>query len=305
MLLHIKHVTRYLYDRAVFCEPLTIRLRPRDDPQQEVRSSDVRFDPEPAGASEFLDAAGNRCRLAWFSGTTTRLAITSQSMVYVRRDNPFAFLILERGLGLPVDVSSRERALCSAYLEDPTATGEVVDLARRLAAETGQRSLDFALLATEWIQQHVRYVHRSESPPQAADETLRLGAGACRDVAVLLCALCRSAGLPARFVSGYALADGNEPGELHAWTEVYLPGAGWFGLDPTTGLAVDSRYVALAAGQTADDAAPTSGAFRGSGAAARLETQVVMREVVDDYLPETRLDRSTPTTDGRMAIAIT
>ena len=102
--------------------------------------------------------------------------------------------------------------------------------------------------------------------PWPPEKTLADRTGSCRDIAVLFCEVCRAAGLPSRFVSGYAV-DPDHSGchHLHAWSEIYLPGAGWRGFDPTLGLAVADRHVSLAAARLPALAAPTSGVYRGTG----------------------------------------
>ena len=106
--------------------------------------------------------------------------------------------------------------------------------------------------------------------------------GACRDVSVLFNDACRSLGLPARFVSGYFEGDPDNPeNDLHAWSEVYLPGAGWRGFDPTHGLAVAARHVALIAGIEPDQAAPLTGSFRGTEATSEIEFDVKIRAICD------------------------
>jgi transglutaminase-like putative cysteine protease len=108
-------------------------------------------------------------------------------------------------------------------------------------------------------------IHREQGPPWPAERTLRERRGACRDLAVLFNDVCRFVGFPARFVSGYQVDVPEEARpELHAWSEVYLPGAGWRGFDPSQGLAVADRHVPLAASRTPWMASPTSGTYRGT-----------------------------------------
>ena len=111
-------------------------------------------------------------------------------------------------------------------------------------------------------------------PPRV---TLEKGQGACRDLAVLFVAACRALGFGARFVSGYHQGH-SEPmrRDLHAWAEVYLPGGGWRGYDPSLGLAVADRHVAVAAGTRPDQAAPISGSFRGTGVSSRMRAEIRM-----------------------------
>ncbi|HEV2448249.1 MAG TPA: transglutaminase-like domain-containing protein, partial [Candidatus Sulfopaludibacter sp.] len=110
-----------------------------------------------------------------------------------------------------------------------------------------------------------RHVVREDGPPLPPDVTLREGAASCRDLAVLFCAACRAHRLAARFVSGYERAAAfEEQSEMHAWAEVYLPGGGWRGYDPSRGLAVSTGHIAVAAAADPQLAAPIIGAYRGS-----------------------------------------
>jgi transglutaminase-like putative cysteine protease len=121
----------------------------------------------------------------------------------------------------------------------------------------------------------VKVVIREDGEAYAPDETLRRREGACRDLAWLFVACCREAGLAARFVSGYQAGDPDTKDRyLHAWAEVYLPGGGWSGFDPTLGLAVADQHVVIAAAATPAGAAPVCGSFRGTGATAQMKTTI-------------------------------
>lgn len=116
------------------------------------------------------------------------------------------------------------------------------------------------------LHERLRRSTRPEGAPLPPIETLRRGEGSCRDIAVLFLAAARSQGFAGRFVSGYYAEPGNEGDfDLHAWSELYVPGGGWRGFDPTVGLAVAERHVSLAVGARPEQAAPVSGSFRGGG----------------------------------------
>jgi transglutaminase-like putative cysteine protease len=116
---------------------------------------------------------------------------------------------------------------------------------------------------------------REESEPQAPGMILAQRYGACRDLAVLFMDACRALGLGARFVSGYQEGDPDQEGRrLHAWAEVYIPGGGWRGYDPTHGPAVADRHVAVAAGMHPTFAAPITGTFRGTGVSSRMQADI-------------------------------
>lgn len=277
MLYQIKHVTRFFYDRPVFCEPLKLRLRPRDDPWQRVTWHRLDIDPAPAGRADSLDLEGARFSLAWFDETTQRLCVTANSVVCVERENPFDFLLTPQGMSLPIRPTAAEEALCQWYGSDVEPSAAVGALARELCVQADGRSLPFAIEAARWIAAELPCRPRPNEPPRSAAETMSAGSGACRDLAVVFNSLCRTVGLPARFVSGYVYSEQADASELHAWSEVYLPGAGWRGFDPSLGMAVAGRHVAVTAAKDPAAAAPTEGSFRGTNTRSWLETQLVMR----------------------------
>jgi transglutaminase-like putative cysteine protease len=153
---------------------------------------------------------------------------------------------------------------------------EAVRLAEALRTEGGNDTLSFLLRLNRWLNEKIAYEIRPEGAPLAPAETLRLGRGACRDLAVLFCAAARAVGMPARFVSGYHEGDPDlRTKELHAWTEVFLPGTGWRGFDPSTGLACGDRHIVLACSPDPAGAAPLSGRFGSATADSTLKAEVL------------------------------
>ena len=129
---------------------------------------------------------------------------------------------------------------------------------------SNQQVLPFLQQLMEMIQDRVKYTQRHVGPAWPAGRTLRERVGSCRDLAMLMMECCRSVGLPARFVSGYHLAEpAPETYDLHAWTEIYLPGAGWRGFDPSAGGEITSRYIVLVSSSKPDLSAAVQGSFTG------------------------------------------
>jgi transglutaminase-like putative cysteine protease len=156
----------------------------------------------------------------------------------------------------------------------------VSDFAGVVAAQAGWQILPFLDLLTRRLHQEWQHVIRPEGPPESPATTLRVRQGSCRDLSTLFCAVCRSAGIAARFVSGYETESAfQEHAYMHAWAEVYIPGGGWRGYDPSRGVAVATSHVAVAAAVDAASAAPISGSYRGS-AASRMEFTISM-QIVD------------------------
>ncbi len=272
----VAHVTTYRYDRPVSLEPHVMKLRPRCGGGQSLLSFALTVDPAPAGLAEFLDPDGNVATQAWFSGLNHELRIASNFEVEAGRTNPFDFLLPPaHELALPLTYSEALRPMLAPYrIPEP---GAATDLSAGIAQEAAGTVMPFLELATLRIFNDFRHEQRLEGAPRTAADTIASGEGSCRDFAMLLCAVCRNAGLAARFVSGYeqASAAEHEP-HMHAWTEVYVPGGGWRGYDPSRGIAVSTGHVAVAAAAEPRDAAPMSGTFRGS-AQQSMEIAISMR----------------------------
>jgi len=284
MRIAIAHRTFYTFSKPVFLEPHVMRLHPRGDPFQKPLNVGLDISPTPAGRCSGLDAEGAPFLRCWFDGMTERLELHSRAEVETLLENPFEFLLEPWALSLPLCLPQRLRVLLSPSLEqiqDP-APNDLKQYATNLLRDSCGDTLQFLSLLNSRIFADTSTVVREEPGIRAPTLTLQLGAGSCRDLAVLFMACCRLAGLPARFVSGYFLpaAGAQDPPqhELHAWAEVFLPGAGWRGFDPSHGLAAATRHVALAAAASPEDAAAVTGSFRGTGADAAIWHEVLLEE---------------------------
>jgi transglutaminase-like putative cysteine protease len=271
VLVFVRHSLTYRYSKPVFCEPVTIRLRPRDDPFQRLVSWSWSITPEPVGTSQFRDLDGNLVLRAWFEGLTESLVIHSDANVETLCFDPYRFLLAPEAAVLPVRLEAIEQGLAAHYSRATNLSPRLAELAEDLQKQTGRQTVRFLSALASYLHESFKVIHRPKGEPLPSEKTLADRQGSCRDLAVLFCDVCRAAGLPARFVSGYC-ADPDADGRhyLHAWGEVYLPGAGWRGFDPTQGLAVADRHISLAASRLPALASPTSGAFRGTGATSEL-----------------------------------
>lgn len=275
MIFRIRHRTIYRFSREVFLEPHTVRLRPRCDPFQKLLDYSLTVDPAAAGRSEGSDAEGNPATVLWFNGTTRDLDILSEATVQTLRPDPFDyFLTSPETMKLPAVYPAIEEAVLEPYRR---RQGErlVMDLAEALAAETQRDTLAFLSELNSKIYREWDVVVREEGAPFEPKDILQRKEASCRDLTALFMAVSREVGLACRFVSGYQEGDPVQTRRyLHAWPEIYLPGAGWKGYDPTLGLVVADRHVALAAGATPISAAPTQGTFRGTEATASMEIEL-------------------------------
>jgi transglutaminase-like putative cysteine protease len=273
MFFYVTHTTEYAYSQQVYLEPLTIRLRPRADVTQRLVSFDLSVSPFFAGRSETIDLDGNAATQVWFNNQLTdRLELKTNFVVETLRSNPFDFLLSPSCVMLPVQYPPHQAAALSPYLASSGIPKRVAEFAADLARDVNRNTTAFLATLTATLNQTVKHIIRETGDPQPSQLTLSQKSGACRDVAVLFIEACRSQGLAARFVSGYHETTGEV--HLHAWVEVYLVGAGWRGFDTTTGLAVADRHVAVAAGRTFREAAPTAGTFRGTNVSSTLKTKI-------------------------------
>jgi transglutaminase-like putative cysteine protease len=278
------HSTLYRYDFPVYLEPHIFRLRPRMNSAQRLMAFNLQIAPQPAGTTECLDQDGNLALNAWFNAPTRELSVLSRFTVEMLRENPFDYVLVGESLNLPLWYREPLCAALAPYRNDMHVAESVKQFAESVSAGAQWNTLSFLLALCRQIFQSCRQVIRPSGPPWPSDRTLRSLEGSCRDLAVLFCDVCRVVGIAARFVSGYECASAscsvnNQDSYMHAWAEVYLPGIGWRGYDPSRGLAVSNGHVAVAAGFDPDLASPVAGWYSG-GSRSQMETSLSLQ--VDD-----------------------
>jgi transglutaminase-like putative cysteine protease len=277
MLFRIRHVLRYAYERPVFLEPTTLRLTPRQDAMQKVLSHEMRVLPRAAGETRVLEADGNEAVVLWFDEPRDQLTVEVDMEVETLRYNPFDWIVTHGpAMTLPVTYPEMEHRSLAGCVDPRGVDPEVAAWAAEQAGEVGGRATDFLVHLAATIHREFHHVGRPEGEALPPSQTLEHRTGACRDTALLYVAACRSQGLAARFVSGYSMHHPPEVSEheLHAWAEVYVPGGGWRGYDPSLGLAVADGHVVLAAAPDPLLAAPFSGHYRGTGVGSSLDYRV-------------------------------
>ncbi|MCZ8106502.1 MAG: transglutaminase family protein, partial [Burkholderiales bacterium] len=267
----LSHVTRYRYERPVALGPQVIRLRPAPHARTRVLSYSMRIDPPGHFLNWQQDPQSNWLARAVFPDRTSELRIEVDLVVEMAVFNPFDFFLEPQAERVPFEYDAVQRRELAPFLVRAEATPA---FARRLAAipRDAAPTVDFLVGLNRAVQQEIGYLIRMEPGVQTPEETLAKGSGSCRDSAWLLVQLLRHLGLAARFVSGYLIQlvpdvkslDGPSGAErdftdLHAWSEVYLPGAGWIGLDPTSGLLAGEGHVPVACTPEPSSAAPVTG----------------------------------------------
>ncbi len=276
MVFHISHGTRYTYSQPVFLEPQVLRLIPRTDCAQKLIDYDITIKPAPVGQSRFLDIEGNICIYAWFSGVTDSFEIHSVSKTATFRQNPFDYILSgDEYKRVPLNYPENLKSLLLPCLQNSSKDLLVQELAKIIMEESNGNTLAFLNNLNSYIYKNFKVTIREEGDPYPPEKTLQEKTGACRDLTVLFMECCRYAGIAARFVSGYHSCDPKSHEHyLHAWAEVYLPGGGWRGYDPTLGLAVADTHIAIAASSHFLNASPITGSFRATGVQQIMKTDL-------------------------------
>ncbi len=274
MFLRVTHVTRYDYSQPVSFAPHALYLRPRETPRQRLHSFDLTLTPTARRVAT-NDAEDNALDWAYFD-TATRsasLEFRSEFLVETLDTNPFDFFLKPTALAFPFAYDAAETFALGPCFAAPAGT-DSAQLHTWLAAHLPVPPADTMALLTALnsaVRNALRYNRRDEPGIQTPSETIASGGGSCRDFAVFFLALCRQLGLAARFVSGYLheppdpAVSHPSPPAMHAWAEVYLPGAGWRGLDPTRGIFCDDSFVPVAHTALAESVNPIQGNFFGAG----------------------------------------
>lgn len=273
----VKHELHYRYDQPVVLQPHMLYLYPRAYPYQRLQRYELTIDPTPSKIVRNVDVEGNVQQLIYFSGPTSQLRITAVIEVDSEPFNSLDFVLFPfEAQRVPLTYPAQVRPLLETYLTREGVTPAIETWTRQLAADVGWQTVPFLLALNNAIRQFT-YAVREEGAPYPPEQTLLEQRGSCRDYTTLFMAACRSLGMAARFVSGYLFGSAQQEHQLHAWAEVYLPGAGWRGFDPTENTVVVNNHIFLATSASAELTAPVSGTFTGQ-ANSMLEAHVTVYE---------------------------
>ncbi len=285
MKLRVSHHTRYDYDHEVGFSPHILYLRPRESAHQRLLFHRLSVQPD-ANLSHVRDPHDNNFAWAHFWERSDNLNIRSEFELETVFPNPFDFILKTYAFKFPFKYEPVFDFALAPYLAPPFD-----DTQARLLAWLDEHFIDrptetvpFLSALNTLLFQTLRYTRREERGIQPSTVTLDLGGGACRDYAVLFVELVRTLGLAARFVSGYMFAppDDNQrtAGAMHAWAEVYLPGGGWRGLDPTHGVWCDETFIPVAHAAQAESVNPIQGGvYSATPVGARLHTSVLVERL--------------------------
>lgn len=268
MNLSISHLTHYTYSEPVSLSPHLLYLRPRESARLRLREFTCTCEPA-AILQPVRDPHDNELTWARFRDHSATVAITMHAEVETLDTNPFDFVLKDYATTFPFTYEPVFDFALAPYLAAPFATTRdylVKWLDQHFpCADRPTDTIAYLSALNNLLFTTLCYTRREAPGIQTSLETMAIGGGACRDYAVLFIELCRTLGLAARFVSGYMHTpsgdDTRTAGAMHAWTELYLPGAGWKGFDPTHGVWCDDCYVPVAHAAQAESVNPIQGHY--------------------------------------------
>jgi transglutaminase-like putative cysteine protease len=284
--MEIRHITHYSFGILVTLGPHTLLLRPREGHDVRIAASTLSIVPS-ASLGWRRDLYDNVMGIATFGDqVTTELSIESRLEVELYDTTPLDFLVEDHALHFPFTYQAHEQIALRPYLEPvyqdhPLLTDWLAGF--RQAAHASET---FAVVdqMNRRIHSQVVYEVREEAGVLPPAETLRRGRGSCRDTAALIVESCRRLGVAARFVSGYVFGPATQAGGAasHAWGEVYLPGGGWKGFDPTSGSVVGADHIPVAVHHHPEAIPPVAGTFTGPrGLSPTMAVDVLITQLSD------------------------
>ncbi|RWN49185.1 MAG: transglutaminase family protein [Mesorhizobium sp.] len=267
----VYHLTHYKYDRPVVLGPQIIRLQPAPHSRTKVLSHSLKVEPANHFVNLQQDPYGNFLARFVFPEPVTELKIEVDLVADMTVYNPFDFFVEPSAEAFPFEYPEEIRDDLAIY-HTPEPAGPLLSALLNTIDRSAANTVNFLVDLNARLQREIAYIVRMETGVFSPEETLAAKKGSCRDSSWLLVQILRNLGIAARFVSGYLIqlkpdliALDGPPGtatdftDLHAWCEVYLPGAGWIGFDPTSGLLTGESHVPLAATPHFRNAAPISG----------------------------------------------
>lgn len=262
------HRTYYNYSSEVMLGAHSLRLRPRENHELRIETMKLSITPT-ANLLWHRDIEGNSVATATFSTPITQLVVESEAIIQQYNETPLDFLVADEAVHYPFQYRDADQMVLAPYMTLPDP--ETSELIKQWIGNIWQENeaiQTYTLLRrlTSYIYENYAYQLREEPGVQTATQTLSLKTGSCRDFAALFMCAASCLGLASRFVSGYLYAPllAEMAGATHAWAEVYIPGAGWKGFDPTIGKIVGPDHIMVAVARLPESVPPIAGSFSGT-----------------------------------------
>jgi transglutaminase-like putative cysteine protease len=299
----LRHHTRYRFDRPVMLSPHEIRLRPSPHCRTQILSYSLTVAPEKHIVNWQQDAFSNCVARFLFHDKTQELNVTVDLVADMTAINPFDFFVDPAAEIFPFAYLDAQRKNLVPFLsveeQGPLLKQWIGDFRAKHASAIN--TVDILVALNQHLQQDIEYLARMEPGVQTCEQTLRLKSGSCRDSGWLLVQILRHFGFAARFVSGYQIqltaevkplnAQASSEGDftdLHAWAEAYVPGAGWIGLDPTSGLLINEGHIPLACTALPAEAAPISGTTEPCQSQFDFEISITRLDKIPGITPQSK-----------------
>lgn len=276
----IIHQTEYVFDSEVFLDPHYLRFRPRQTSCVKIEDFSMSVASKPIGHKRIRDEENNMIDFYWFDGGTKKLSIKATSILETTPFNPFDFILYPQQFNdLPFEYFEPRKRLLYATLKRKPISEELLDYGHSILKKSNFNTVSYITALTQKIHQDFTVLHREVGSPFSPNRTFKHKKGSCRDLTWMQIILLRQQGIAARFVSGYYYCEMDQPNyELHAWVEVFLPGAGWIGLDPSYGIFTCETHFPIASSANPENTMPVSGGLRGN-AISKLKTQLSIEKI--------------------------